>query len=219
MVMTMHEFLHDMAEKEGKGRTGGDILADIFTEIDEDSRRQEERISKPEEALELIKQALKEAEEYWEDMFGEGAKVPEIVEVVHVIEAHVSQSMRSSGEILRAEVRTKDGKLGYACHTASHWSGTMLDPPEEDSNFEFGIFEPMSRHPWKCFQCDRVRVKGERHWTHIKQSDDAKMAVHSCPRCNGYERERNKRRAERGRRKMLRERMKKLPKAARGIYA
>lgn len=126
--------------------------------------------------------------------------------------------MRSSGEVLRAEVRAKDGKLYYVHVSHSHWSGTMLDPPEDDGEFYIGELRPMSEHPWKCYQCDRVRAQGERHWTHIKQSDDPKRAVHSCPRCNGHDREKLKRRAERGRQKMLRERMKKLPKAARGIY-
>jgi hypothetical protein len=206
MVMTMPEFLNDMAEKEGKGRTGGDVLADIYSEIDADSRREEERMQEQEHALELVRSALKDAEEYWEDEYGEGTKVPEITEVVHVIEARVSQNMRSSGQLFRAEVRDSKGNLCYFEHTYSHWSGTMLDPPEEDSTMYFGEFRPMSEHPWKCFQCGRSREKGARHWTHIKQSDDSKRAVHSCPRCNGYEREQNKKRLERMRRARLKER-------------
>lgn len=210
MVMTMPEFLNAEAEREGKGRCGGEILADIFTEIDADSRRCEERLSWPNEALEALKEALKEAEEYWEDEYGEGSKVPVIVEVVKVLAAKVSQNFSSSGQMLRAEVRTDDGKLCYVEHSYSHWSGTRMDPPEEDSTLYFGEFRPMSEHPWKCFQCGKVREKGARNWTHIKQSDDSTKAVHSCPHCNGYVAARRKKAAERGRARMEREKAKRF---------
>ena len=197
MVMTMPEFLTAEAEREGKGRCGGDILADIFSEIDDDTKRCEDELRKPENALEAIKLALKEAEEYWEDEYGEGAKVPEIVEVIRVIEARVSQNMSSSGQVLKAEVKTADGKLCYFEHTYSHWSGTRMDPPEEDSTMYFGEFRPMSEHPWKCFKCDKVRTTGERHWTHTRKHDDPKMAVHQCPYCNGYVAAQRKKRYDR----------------------
>ena len=194
MVMTMPEFLNAEAEREGKGRCGGEILADIFTELDNDSKRIEDELRKPENALEAIKQALKEAEEYWEDEYGEGAKVPEIVEVVHVIEVQVGQSMRSSGQVLKAEVKTADGRLCYVSHHYSHWSGTMMDPPEEDSTLYFGEFRPRSEHPWKCVQCGNERPTGERHWESFQQIDNKKNEIHTCPRCNGWEREQHKKR-------------------------
>jgi len=204
MVMTMPEFLNAEAEREGKGRTGGDILVDIFEEIDADSRKMEDELRKPENALDLIKQALKDAEEYWEDEYGEGEKVPEIVEVIHIIDLHVSQNFSSSGQVFRAEVKDSKGRLCYFEHSYSHWSGTRLDPPEEDSTMYFGVFEKTSKHPWKCFQCGKVRETGERNWTHIKQSDDSTKAVHSCPRCNGYEHKQYVKRLERRKAALLR---------------
>lgn len=207
MVMTMPEFLAAEAEREGKGRDGGDILADIFAEIDADSRREENRMRKPAEALAIIKREAQEAADYWND--DEGAEpIPEFEKVEHVIEAQVSQNFRSSGEMLRAEV-VANGKLYYVFVSHAHYAGTYIDPPEDDGEFYFGEFRRMSESPWKCCQCGRVREQGERHWTHIKQSDDAKRAVHVCPRCNGYEREKNKRRLERLTRKNRRERMRK----------
>lgn len=64
MVMTMPEFLNAEAEREGKGRTGADILSDIYAEIDADSRREEDRMRDPKEALGQIKLALEDEMEY-----------------------------------------------------------------------------------------------------------------------------------------------------------
>jgi hypothetical protein len=194
MVMTTAEFLNAEAEREGKGRTGADIYADMMSEIDTDSRRCEDEIRK--DALGRFQQAIKDAGEYWDDDEG-NEPLPTLAEVVHIIDVHVSQGFKGSGEMLRAEVRTTDGRLLYMEYMYSHWSGTRLDPPEDDMEFNFGEFRPMSEHPWKCYQCGRVREKGARNWTHVKQSDDPKRAVHACPRCNGYEREKNKHRLER----------------------
>ena len=210
MVMTMPEFLTAEAEREGKGRCGGDILADIFSEIDDDTKRCEDELRKPENALEAIKLALKEAEEYWEDEYGEGTEVPRVVEVIKILAARVSQTFSASAQRLLAEVRTNDGKLCYVEHSYSHWSGTRMDPPEEDSTLYFGEFRPMSEHPWKCFRCYKVRETGARNWTHIKQSDDSTKAVHLCPHCNGYVAEKRAKAAERGRRRMERAKAKKF---------
>jgi len=194
MVMTMGECLQDMADKEGKGRDGWEIYGEIVDEMADDDRKQEEYMRSPEGALERVEMYLKDAREYWEDMYGEGTKPPTIVEVVKVIEAQSSHSFKTSGEKFVAEVKDDAGRLLYVYGVHSYWSGTRLEPPEEDSEFYIGEFRPMSEHPWKCYVCGRVREKGARHWTHIEQSDNPKMAVHSCPRCNGYEREQNKKR-------------------------
>lgn len=200
-VMTTAEFLNAEAKREGKGRTGADILADIYEEIDADCRRSEEEIRK--DALSRFQQAIKDAGDYWDDDEG-NEPLPVLTEVVNVLDVNVSQSFKSSGERLRAEVRDDKGRLLYMEYVYSHWSGTMLDPPEDDMEFYFGEFRPMSEHPWKCYQCGKVREKGDRHWTHAKQSDDPKRAVHSCPRCNGWEREQYKKRLDRRRAKMYR---------------
>lgn len=134
----------------------------------------------------MIKKVIPGLEAYWDEEYAE--TVPEIVEVVNVIEAQSSGSFRGSGHALRAEVRGADGKLYYVWQWSSYSHGTMWEPPDGDGNLCIGEFRSTSEYPWKCYECGRVRAKGERNWTHIKQSDNPKMAVHSCPRCNGYER-------------------------------
>jgi len=209
MVMTMPEFLNDQAEREGRGRTGGDILSDIFSDMDADSRRVEAELRKPEVALERLKQAIKDAAEYWGDDEGQ-EPLPVLVVVARVRDAKVTQSFHSSSEALSAEVIDDLTRVLFVEHTTSHWSGTRMEPPEDDSGFNFGEFRPMSEHPWKCFRCTRIRKTGERNWSHIRKSDDAKQAVHQCPSCNGYEVAQHKKRHDRAMARMAREKAKRF---------
>jgi hypothetical protein len=206
--MTMPEFLNDQAEREGKGRTGGDILSDIFSDMDADSRRVEAELRKPEVALERFKQAIKDAAEYWDDEFQN--PLPVLVIVAKVRDAKVAQSFRSSSETLSAEVIDDLTRALFVEYTTAHWSGTRMEPPEDDSEFNFGEFRPMSEHPWKCFRCNRIRETGERHWSHIKKSDDSKQAVHQCPACNGYVAAKRKKRHDRAMARMAREKAKRF---------
>lgn len=207
--MTMPEFLNAEAEREGKGRTGGDIFSDIVESIDTDSRRVESELRKPEVALDRFQQEIKDAVEYWNDD-ADAKPLPVLKAVVRVIEARVSQSFRSSSEVLRAEVVDDKGRTLYMEYVHSHWSGTMMEPPEDDGEFNFGEFRPMSEHPWKCFHCNRVREAGERHWSHTRKSDDSKQAVHQCPYCNGYVAAQRKKRYERTMARQAREKAKRF---------
>jgi hypothetical protein len=194
-VMTMPEFLNAEAEREGKGRTGGDILGDIMSEMAADDERISDEMRKPAHALELLQEAIKENREYWDDEYAE--TVPEIVEVVNVIDAASHGGFGGTSSAIRAEVRGADGKLYYVYQWSSYSHGTMWEPPDGDGNFCIGEFRPMSEHPWKCYECGKVRETGARHWTHVKQSDDPKRAVHSCPGCNGYMAAQRKKRYDR----------------------
>lgn len=207
--MTMPEFLNAEAEREGKGRSGGDIFEDIVASMNEDSERCKAEMRKPSNALVAIKQAVEDAREYWNDD-GVAVALPEIVEVVKVLDANLNQSFRSSTTAIRAEVMCADGKLRYVHYWVSNYAGTRLEPPDEDSDLSIGEFRPMNNRPWECLKCGTLRDAGGRHWMHIKQSDNPKMAVHVCPYCNGYEREKSKRRAERGRARMARAKAKKF---------
>jgi hypothetical protein len=60
--------------------------------------------------------------------------------IVRVIDAQVSSTLRSSGSMVIADVLCNDGvvRRAKACH--SYWSGSRMEPPEEDC--EVIWFEP-----------------------------------------------------------------------------
>lgn len=192
LVMTLPEFLNAEAEREGKGRTGGDILQDIYSEMAGEDERISAEMAKPESALKTIQDAIKESREYCDEEYAES--VPEIVQVVNVIEAKYSGSFKSHSTSLKAEALSDAGKLYYVWSWSSEYYGSMWEPPDGDGNICIGEFRPMIEHPWKCYECGETRKTGARNWAHIRQSNNPKMAVHSCPRCNGYENEKRKRR-------------------------
>jgi hypothetical protein len=191
MVMTMPEFLNAEAEREGQGRTGGDILQDIMTEMSEDDKRCSEGLKNDhseifsillEDCKSAVDEWLSEVEarrEYAENMrdgfktlfkhrhgwvrenvrtlkeFQEREmdraasfglyKAPRIkpywpLSIVRILDAQVSSSFRSSGRMIVADILCNDGvvRRAKACH--SYWSGTRMDPPEEDC--EVTWFEP-----------------------------------------------------------------------------
>lgn len=58
---------------------------------------------------------------------------PMPVECRKVLESDMSQSMNSSGGKLVAECVCDDNKVRIATLTFSHWSGSRMEPPEDDS--------------------------------------------------------------------------------------
>lgn len=182
-VITLPEFLADEAQREGKGRSGGEILADIYAEIDADSRRQEAELRKPANALEAVKRAVADTQDPDEPA------LPEIIEVLQVLEVHYEQSYSGFGESLKAEARGADGNVYFVDYRRYETFGSRWEPPDGDVELSIGKFERTTRRPWKCYRCGRERAKGERNWVHVKQSGDSKMAVHACPRCNGWDRQ------------------------------
>lgn len=191
MVMTMPEFLNAEAEREGKGRTGGDILEEILTDMGEDDKRcsedlkddhseifalfwedckyaMEEWLSEVESRREYAEnlrdgfktlfkhrhgwvlqnvRTLKEFQEREMDRAASFGLYKSLrpkpfwpLSIVRVVDAQVSSGFSSSGRMVIADILCNDGvvRRGKACH--SYWSGTRMDPPEEDCQIDW--FDP-----------------------------------------------------------------------------
>jgi len=122
--MTLGEFWQNEAEREGQGRSGGDVATDFWEEIDEDSRRCE---------LELLadKAGLLSRLLAWDDFDGmEESDRIRFLDVVEIYDAVVRQGMRESGSTVWAKVATET--RGEIFISYCEWSdaGSYLDPPD-----------------------------------------------------------------------------------------
>lgn len=182
MVMTMPEFLADEAKREGKGRTGGDVLGDIYTQMDADNRKREDELRSPKIALQTLNEMIGPENEFRRD---DGQpELPKITKVLTVLSAKCSQHFSGSSTGMTAEVLA-GGKAYFALARESNWSGTMWEPPDSDGEFWMAEFHPSSE-PWVCGQCGVAHPTGERHWEHIQYTNDHRLVVHRCPKCTGY---------------------------------
>lgn len=129
-VQTLPEFWAGEAEREGKGRSGGDLMAEFFDDLDADCRREEARLSEPAAALDYLQAKVRE----WNGLDPDLRPVPLPV-VVDVVESvTVTQSFRSSSTSLTAIVRTA-GRRWYRLDVSEeHWSGSFYEPPDYDCN-------------------------------------------------------------------------------------
>jgi hypothetical protein len=126
-VMTQAEFWTGEAEREGKGRTAGEVATDFWQEIADDSERVAAEWRKPEVALGLIQKARCDDPENPD---------PEVVEVVEVVESTFSQNTRSSEGSLLARVKTRGGTEIKVRYNVWSDSGTRLDPPDHEEYIE-----------------------------------------------------------------------------------
>jgi len=147
MVLTLPEFLAKEAEREGKGRNGADIMADIFAELDADSAKQaEEYRSKPALALaEILRQALEDFEAWVREQeyaacenrpFTE-PRPPFPLACRAVLQAEVSQSMGGCSGKLVAECVCEDNLVRIATLTFARWGGSRIEPPDGESRLEW----------------------------------------------------------------------------------
>jgi len=128
-VMTMPEFLNDMAEKEGEGRTGGDILGDVIEEMGENDRENEKHIAEDTATI------LKQMQEWVSEDEYTDAEYP--VEILEVVDVKLNSNFSGSTTLIRSKVKCKDGSERACVFTESYWMGTRLDPPEYDAELSW----------------------------------------------------------------------------------
>lgn len=172
-VMTLPEFFNAEAEHEGKGRSGGDVMAEMFDEMDQEMAQQLKRLLTPEGALEELKRAVgwwlevelreqrrsieakdearrkhKKFPQYlnydWENFKEEFPPFP--IKVVEVITAQYGFSLNSerSGVTAIAEVEG-GGRILFETRY-SHYSGSRMEPPEEQVFLQWHFVNPAGRY-------------------------------------------------------------------------
>lgn len=101
-----------------------DEVMEVREMMDQDERQETERLKQPKVALDFIRRV---------DLPEEPAFGGNVRKVYEVFDAGVSESFRSSSSYVVARVRTRHGKPFIVVVGESHWSGTMIDPPDYDA--------------------------------------------------------------------------------------
>jgi hypothetical protein len=161
--MTLEEFLNAEAQKVGK--TPGEVLDEIFTQMDEFSREQAEAYRDPAMALDLIRAAaeLERAEwEQWRDYIerlrseleveNDEWKRAEVVKfdnnpdhecpplpvsVLEVLDSYCYQNFNGLKSYIVARIRCSDGSDRLVKWTCEQSNGSLQQPPEYDACLEW----------------------------------------------------------------------------------
>jgi|SRR5579885_1021169 len=154
-VLTMGEFLSQEAEREGKGRTGGDILSDMMEEVGKEEEARCAQLRTPTEAMRLLNEGIKESDEA-DPEYAFGYKV---VGVLKVWAASASFGMRQSSEGFRAQCKCDDGKERTLSFTTWHSSGSFYEPPDGETTVQ----EVLPAKPETPHHCPKCGVENYEH--------------------------------------------------------
>lgn len=122
MVQTLGEFWQNEAEREGLGRSGGDVASDFWAEVDEDSRRQERELL-------ADRVGLLERLKAWDADCDDSDRI-RFLDVVEICAVEVRQGTRQSGCSILARVATE--ARGEIFISYEMWSdaGSYHEPPD-----------------------------------------------------------------------------------------
>jgi hypothetical protein len=129
VVRTQQEFWQAEADAEDAGRSGADLAAEFYDEMEAECGREAESMRDPAEALRAIK-ACDDQEEPAHRVGGG------VIAVRRVLRADYKQSLRSCECMIVAEVECADGRARFVRWGSASWYGTMLDPPDYDESLD-----------------------------------------------------------------------------------
>jgi hypothetical protein len=135
-VMTTAEFWAAEAEKEGQGRSGGELMGDFMDEMEKDRVQEQERLRQPDVALQEVVRAVKD----WNEADPDVEQLPTPLQVLEVKDCQYSTSFRGSSFKLSVRCSTTDGRAGTFTIDSWQTGGSMMEPPdgEETVSFEVG---------------------------------------------------------------------------------
>lgn len=137
MVMTMPEFFDREAEHEGRGRSGADLMGEMFEEIAAEEAEVSAQIaSRPVEVLRGIREAMycpdcRRGKPCFDPCFDQYNIEP--VGIHWVLSVDVGAALGGpSGEVYEAIVVWSDGTKRYTQVTVERFNGSFYEPPWED---------------------------------------------------------------------------------------
>lgn len=133
-VMTQAEFWAAEAEREGKGRQGFELMADMYAEIEADNEREANRLREPEAALELVKDFLDGYEDPYDCRCDYGFASEDVGSVIEVTDSEVGGSFGGGSAKLRIKLQLKDGSTRTVEWSDWYSSGSRLEPPDGDTS-------------------------------------------------------------------------------------
>lgn len=160
-TMTMTEFLEEEGQRCGK--TGGEVLNEIFATMEADSARIKEEQRQPDVALQILLPAAQfDREEYdqwrsyvdglrenpdesWKQLEIESfdsdprnaMRPPLPVEVLEVQESYHYQNFDGTTIKITARVRCDDGATRIVKYVGQHSHGSRVEPPDDEQTVEW----------------------------------------------------------------------------------
>lgn len=132
-VQTLGECFADMAEREGEGRTGADVMNEMLADFDREMRAEERALRKPAVALARLRAAVEDWNAYVEEP---SERIPLPVRVKRVFCAKIGASpfRGGSSERLTALCLMPDGRRGVLTFWSWSTPGSFYEPPDGESN-------------------------------------------------------------------------------------
>lgn len=135
-VMTTGEFFQSEAEREGKGRSGGELMSEMFNEI-ADSYEEEEKRWK-ENLPDTLAFLQKEIDEYNDfDPDPDFPPVAKPISIEEVLDVQVGGSFRTTTLLIKARCKKEDGSEGTIVYNSWHSSGSYYEPPDGDISIKW----------------------------------------------------------------------------------
>lgn len=150
MVVTTAELFADEAEREGKGRTGGDLMVEMLSDLEKERAAEEERLRDPVVALDFIKTAIEESNKATE---GDYPPLPIPLKIVEVLEAKFFATLRTQTTYIRALARRPglmESIQDVVVFHGSYSGGSFCDPPDSEENvYWVGLDDEGKEVQWK----------------------------------------------------------------------
>jgi len=128
-VMTLPEFFQEEAKREGK--ESGELMSNMFDEIEQSYRQEEERFrNNPDELLNTLREEVKFYNEA--DPDAEQLPLPKVVQ--KILEVKVGGTFRTSTLEVKAECQKEDDSVGVLHFSSSSSAGSFYEPPDYESN-------------------------------------------------------------------------------------
>jgi len=128
MVMTTGEFFEMEAKREGKGRSGIELMSDFIDQFEADRLEEERKLKDPKTALVKINDAINEY-----NLYDEEIRLPVAEEVLEVVSAECCDTVRQTGFKITAKCKRSGGVVDTVTIETCYTYGTRMDPPEGET--------------------------------------------------------------------------------------
>ena len=137
-VLTTKGLFDSMADSEGEGRTGADLMTEMFEDMESTRQSEEEEMSKPEEIKKYVNAHITENDNDWNKDDPDCQYGYLIKEVTEVESCSWDFGCSESTLLVKFEARCSDGIKRRLQYKDWSYSGTYYDPPEQETILEEG---------------------------------------------------------------------------------
>lgn len=140
MVMTTGEFFAKEAEREGKGRSGGELMSEMFADMEKSRQETEAEYRNPEFALKTLIEAIKNENSYLTENHADDIAngtvqlIDEPVRVTEVFDVEYKENFGGRSLLLSVVAERKDGTSGVLELREWYSRGSFYEPPDGETD-------------------------------------------------------------------------------------